>query len=80
MAEFANIGYKSRFGQHKSSIQGTAGIVQLAHTSNVYARDVAELGQTISMAAVSKMTAMEQTHLNFSHCIRDIQLMQMSKA
>jgi len=39
-----------------------------------------EQGRTMAMAAVNKMTAMEQTHLNFSHCISEKKLVQMSKA
>jgi hypothetical protein len=80
VAELANVRYESRFGQHKSSIQGPAGIVPLVHTSNVYALEVMEQGRMMAMAAVNKMTAMEQTHLNFSHCISEKKLMQMSKA
>jgi len=44
VAELANVSYKSRFGQHKISIQGPAGIVSLVHTSNVYALEVMEQG------------------------------------
>jgi len=67
--ELASIGYECRFGHHKSSLQGSAGTVPLVHTSNVYTLEVMEQGRTMAMAAVNKMTAMEQTHLNFSHCI-----------
>jgi len=72
--ELANIGYESRFGQSKSSIQGLAGTVSLVHTSNVYALEVMEQGRTMAMAVVNKMTAMEQMHLNFSHCISEKKL------
>jgi len=33
----------------------------------------------MAMTAVNKMTAIEQTHLNFSHCISEKKLVQMSK-
>jgi len=42
--ELANISYESPFGQRKSSIQGSAGIVPLVHTSNVYELEVMEQG------------------------------------
>jgi len=78
--DLANISHESQFGQRKSSIQGSAGTVPHVHTLNVYALEVMEQGRTMAMAAVNKMTAMVQTHLNFSHCISEKKLVQMSKA
>jgi len=78
VAELANVSYKSRFGQHKISIKGPVGIVPFVQISNVYALKVMEQGRTMAMAAVNNMTAMERTHLNFSHCISDQKLVQMS--
>jgi len=46
--ELANIDYESRFGQIKSSIQGSAGTAPLVHTSNVYALEVMEQRRTIA--------------------------------
>jgi len=45
----------------------------------VYALEIMEQGRTMAMAAVDKMTSMEQTHLNFSHFISEKKLVQMSK-
>ena len=79
VAELNRASFESRLGMKKSSLQGPAGIVPLVHTSNVYALEVVELRRNMAMAAVGKMTAMEQTHFNFSHCISEKKLVQMSK-